>query len=298
MKMTYIARIQGRMKGHKTIYTTHATSRIIDGSYNSIYKGRSMNFEDLREYVQGDEIRDIDWKASARSQRMLVRQYIAEKKHNIMLVPDTNRRMLANANDTQEKYDVALMTAGTLAYMVSGNGDYVSATYASSEGIKHFPFKTGLMNVERILASYHSEVTMDNHSDIGDALSFIAKNFHRRMIILIVTDMEGVMELEENVVRQLLVLHDILLVNVADVGSSGRGVYNLSEDSYIPEFFTRDRRLARLEREKRAELEKKCGDKLKRLGVSCVVVDTEDNIEQKISNLLGRHRIEKQAKRL
>ena len=56
MKMTYISRIQGNMKGYKTIYTTKATSRIIDGSYNSIYKGRSMNFDELRDYVVGDEI--------------------------------------------------------------------------------------------------------------------------------------------------------------------------------------------------------------------------------------------------
>ena len=108
-----------------------ATSRIIDGSYNSIYKGRSMNFDELREYVVGDDIKDMDWKASARSQKLLVRQYIAEKKHNIMLVMDAGKRMLGYANDVQEKSDVALMAAGTLAYMVCDNGDYVSATYVS-----------------------------------------------------------------------------------------------------------------------------------------------------------------------
>ena len=108
MKMTYISRIQGNMKGYKTIYTTKATSRIIDGSYNSIYKGRSMNFDELREYVVGDDIKDMDWKASARSQKLLVRQYIAEKKHNIMLVMDAGKRMLGYANDVQEKSDVHL----------------------------------------------------------------------------------------------------------------------------------------------------------------------------------------------
>lgn len=140
-----------------------ATSRIIDGSYNSIYKGRSMNFDELREYVVGDDIKDVDWKASARSQKVLIRQYIAEKKHNIMLVMDTNRRMLANANETQEKKDIALMAAGTLACMVSANGDYVSATYSDASSIQHFPFKTGLINVENIMAAYDGihQWTMD-----------------------------------------------------------------------------------------------------------------------------------------
>ncbi len=51
-----------------------------------------MNFEDLREYVVGDNIKDIDWKASARSRNLLVRRYIAEKKHNVMLVFDTGKK--------------------------------------------------------------------------------------------------------------------------------------------------------------------------------------------------------------
>lgn len=296
--MTYIARIQKSMNGHKTIYTTHATSRVIDGSYNSIYKGRSLNFEDLREYVPGDEIRDIDWKASSRSQKLLVRQYIAEKKHNIMLVMDTNRKMLGNADETAEKYEAALMAAGTLAYMVCGNGDYVSATFESAEGMRHFPFKTGLLNVENILASYHSSVTMNNHTDVGDALEFIAKNFHRRMIILIVTDMEGVLGLSESTLRQLLVLHDVLLVGVADAKSYGRGVYDLSNDGYIPDFFTRDKRLEKLETAKRQELRDKCSDRLKQLGISGIIVDSDKDMESNIAGLLEKHRLERQAKRV
>lgn len=83
MRMNYIAKIQSNLKGNRVIQTKKATSRLLDGSYYSIYKGRSMNFDELREYVAGDEVKDIDWKASSRSQKLLVRQYIAEK--NIIL---------------------------------------------------------------------------------------------------------------------------------------------------------------------------------------------------------------------
>ena len=80
MRMKYITQIQANLKRYKTISTNRATSRILDGSYHSVYKGKSMNFDELREYVVGDDRKDIDWKASARSQKMLVKQYIAEKK--------------------------------------------------------------------------------------------------------------------------------------------------------------------------------------------------------------------------
>ena len=86
MNLDYVSKIKFGLKRYKTIATDKATSRVLDGSYNSIYKGRSMNFDELREYVPGDDIKDIDWKATSRSQKVLIRQYIAEKRHNIMLV--------------------------------------------------------------------------------------------------------------------------------------------------------------------------------------------------------------------
>lgn len=296
MKMTYIPRIQGNMKGYKTIYTTRATSRIIDGSYNSIYKGRSMNFDELREYVTGDDIKDVDWKASSRSQKLLVRQYIAEKKHNVMLVMDAGRKMLANANETQEKREIALMAAGTLAYMVGSNGDFVSATYAAEDGVKHFPFKTGLMNVERILAAYHSDVTVDCRSGISQSLEFITRNFRRRMIMLIVTDAEGILEIDESLIRQLKVVHDILLVKVSDADTTGKGVYDMGEDMYIPDFFSKDKKLARIEAQRRVQLERQCSDKLKKLGVSYVCVSQLENMEESIVELLGRHKNESSSR--
>ena len=68
MEMKYIKKI----KANLSIYTRKLTSNILEGSYNSIYKGKSMNFEDLREYVIGDNIKDIDWKASASANKILI----------------------------------------------------------------------------------------------------------------------------------------------------------------------------------------------------------------------------------
>lgn len=290
MKMTYIPRIKGNMRGYKTIHTSKTTSRIIDGSYNSIYKGRSMNFDELREYVPGDDIKDVDWKASARSQKMLVREYIAEKKHNIMLVMDTSKRMRANANDIQEKYDVAILAAGTLAYMVSENGDYVSATYMAENGVRHYPFKTGLMNVENILAGYHRAVMEGDRTSIVQALKFVAKSFRRRMIIVIVTDSNGVMELPDTVVRQLKVLHDVILINIDDAGVMGRSVFDIDDGVYIPDFFTADGKLEKIEEDYRKKLRSRCDNKLKKMGVSYSVMGTSDGMDEQIVALLEKHR--------
>ncbi len=293
MRMNYISKIQSNLKGNRVIQTKRVTSRILDGSYRSVYKGRSMNFDELREYVAGDEIKDIDWKASARSQKLLVRQYIAEKKHNIMLVPDTSIRMFADTKEGQEKREVALMSAGTLAYMVNRNGDYISATYAGEKLISHFPFKTGLFNIENILANYHRDATFSNESDINRPLDYIIRNFRRKMIIVIITDLEGVRLMSESTLKKLLIMHDVLLINISDAEKSGKNVYNVVDGSYMSDYFTRDKKLLNIEKEKTAAVESQCREKLKRLGISSVTVDSAREIDEKIIELFGKHKGER-----
>ncbi|MDD6400675.1 MAG: DUF58 domain-containing protein [Lachnospiraceae bacterium] len=290
MKMNYVSRIQSNLKKYKTINTNKITTRILDGSYNSVYKGRSMNFDELREYVPGDEIKDMDWKASARGNKLLVRQYIAEKKHNIMLVIDSNCRMLANANDTQDKAEVALLSAGTLAYLVNRNGDYVSATFATKTSVNHIPFRSGLMNIENILSSYHKAVTLDNDSDLNKPLEFILHNYNRRMIILIVTDITGIDKIKEDNLKRLLVRHDVLLVDVSDADLSGKNVYDVEMGSYLPDFFTRDKKFVALEEEKKQSFEQRCIDKLKRYGIASSVISNTKDIDAKIIELLEKHK--------
>ncbi|MGN0437766.1 MAG: DUF58 domain-containing protein [Lachnospiraceae bacterium] len=281
------------MKRHRVIQTNRKTSQILDGSYNSVYKGRSNNFGELREYADGDDVKDIDWKASARSRKMLVRQYIAEKKHNVMLVMDTNKRMLADTAAGEEKRDVVLMSGGTLACMVEQNGDYVSATYASNRSIHHFPFKTGLGNIENILGDFGKSVTMDNHSVIGFPLDYILHHFKRRMIILIVTDTDGVLGIPDILLKRLLVLHDLLVVRVSDADLSGDNIYDIELGDYLPDYFTKDKKLIQLEEKTKLQKEQAVTVKLKHFGIASVMVDSVDQIETKLVELLSNHKGEK-----
>lgn len=291
MNLSYVSRIKSSLKRYKTITTNKATSRVLDGSYKSVYKGRSMNFDELREYVPGDDIKDIDWKATSRSQKVLVRQYVAEKKHNVMLVMDTNKRMLANTAAGEEKRDVALLSGGTLAYLVSGNGDYVSATFADSVHMQHFPFKMGLMNIENIMARYDRAVTMDNDSSLEKSLNYIVRNIRRRMIIVIITDMEGICNLPDSLLRQLVLTHDVLLLNVSDADVFGKQVYSVNNENYLPPFITESKKLRKLQQEKKKQVEEECDNKLKRNGIAMTTIDSVDHIDNRIITLLEKHKL-------
>ena len=290
MNLDYVSKIKFGLKRYKTIATDKATSRVLDGSYNSIYKGRSMNFDELREYVPGDDIKDIDWKATSRSQKVLIRQYIAEKRHNIMLVMDANRRMLAETKTGEQKGEVALMSGGTLAYMVTDNGDYVSGLYYHDEKMERSPFKTGFLNLEFLLEGYAKCLTPTNKSDLNGILKYIMHNIKRRMIVVMVTDTEGILNLQDNLLGQITMVHDVLLINVSDADIFGKKVYNVDDAGYIPPFISQSKAIQREQKKIQLEMEKQATAKLNRYGIPWVEVDTQNRVDGKIAELLEKNK--------
>ena len=290
MNLDYVSKIKFGLKRYKTIATDKATSRVLDGSYNSIYKGRSMNFDELREYVPGDDIKDIDWKATSRSQKVLIRQYIAEKRHNIMMVMDANRRMLAETKAGEEKGEVALMAGGTLAYMVTDNGDYVSGLYYHDEKMERSPFKTGFLNLEFLLEGYAKCLTPTNKSDLNGILRYIMHNIKRRMVVVMVTDTEGILSLQDNLLGQITMVHDVLLINVSDADIFGKKVYNVDDAGYIPPFISQSKAIQREQKKIQQDMEKQATIKLNRYGIPWVEVDTQNRVDGKIAELLEKNK--------
>ena len=290
MNLDYVSKIKFGLKRYKTIATDKATSRVLDGSYNSIYKGRSMNFDELREYVPGDDIKNIDWKATSRSQKVLIRQYIAEKRHNIMLVMDANRRMLAETKSGEQKGEVALMAGGTLAYMVTDNGDYVSGLYYRDEKMERSPFKTGFLNLEFLLEGYAKCLTPTNKSDLNGILKYIMHNIKRRMIVVMVTDTEGVLNLQDNLLGQITMVHDVLLINVSDADIFGKKVYNVDDNGYIPPFLSQSKAIQKQQKKLQEDRMKLAIAKLNRYGIPWVEVDTANRVDGKIAELLEKNK--------
>lgn len=293
MRMNYVSKIQANLNRYEVIKTNKATSNVLDGSYASVFKGKSLNFDELREYVTGDDVKDIDWKASSRSGKILVRQFVAEKKHNIMFVFDTNRRMLANSRNHDEKRELAIMAAGTLALFVNRNNDYISATYATSDSFAHFPFKTGLANIELMLEDYHRAVTMENYSDLNRALEYIIKNYRRRMVVIIVSDLEGLRGISDINLKRIRVMNDVLMINVRDADLGGDRQYDLGENAYLGDFFSKDKKLRRIAVEEKERLDRECDAKLTRHGIVCANIDSIPGIEKEILSMLNKHKLEK-----
>ncbi len=286
MKMKYIAKI----KGNLWIYTKRKTSNILEGAYNSIYKGKSMNFEDLREYVIGDNVKDIDWKASARSNKILIKQYIAEKKHNVLFILDTGKKMLADTRELDSKKEVALLTTGTIAYIVDKHGDSISAIYRGKNNIKYFPFKTGLYNIETILSSYEKEI--GTQSNLEQIINYVLRFIKRRMIIFIVTDIDGMSNITEKTLRKLSLLHDVMFINISDALMTGYNAFDVDQDSYIPDYILEDEKLKEIELQIKTKVYNETKERFKKYKIITTTVNHQKDIVKSVLKLLERRKNE------
>lgn len=284
MNMKYITKI----KANLSIYTKKKTSNILEGSYNSIYKGKSMNFEDLREYVIGDNVKDIDWKASARSNKILIKQYIAEKKHNVLFILDTGKKMLADTKDLESKKEVALMATGTIAYLVDKHEDSVSAIYRAKENIRLFPFKNGLYNIEKILNSYEKEI--DSNNNLEELVEYVLKFIKRRMIVFVVTDIDGMSNISEETLRKLSLLHDVMFINISDALMTGYNAFDIDQNSYIPDYILEDEHLKEIELEIKTKIYEETKEKFKKYKIVTTTINRQKDIVNDVFKLLERRK--------
>ena len=286
MKIDYIKKI----KANISIYASKKTSNILDGEYKSIYKGRSLDFDDLREYVIGDDIKYIDWKSSARSGKTLIRRYIAEKKHNILFVLDTGKKMLGDTKKIEPKKELAIMTMGTLAYLVNHHGDMIGSMYNTYKGLQYYPLKTGIQNIQKMIYHYESDIDKDTGRNLNDILIHISQYMKRKMIIFIITDIVGIENIQEDVLKKLTIQNDVMVINISDADITGNKGYDMDNESYIPEIILKDMKLHNIEEKIKNQLYEAAFKKFKKYKISMVTIDEEKEIVNKIIELLERHK--------
>ncbi|MBQ7765218.1 MAG: DUF58 domain-containing protein [Lachnospiraceae bacterium] len=284
--INHITKIQAKV----SVYAKKKTSNIFDGSYKSIYTGNGMDFENLREYIPGDNIRDIDWKASARNKNLLIKEYIAEKKHNVMLVFDTGKNFMADTQAGELKKNVALNAGGTLAYLAAQNRDNVGAIYNRNGMIQFFPLRMGVNHLEHILTSYEKEDFAGYDSDINKTLDYIIKNIPKKMIIFVITDAGGIHNISDNTIKKLCVQHDLLFVSIGDATLTGHPSFDVRRSRYVSEYITGNKKLMDLEKKTREKIAYENSRKLLRNQIVTTEIHSENDIIDKSLELLERHK--------
>lgn len=187
------------------------------GIRRSRLKGVGTDFESLREYVSGDDYRKIEWKATARSRKLVVREFEAERNQPVILVIDYGRLMMADV-DTTEKIDHVLDSALLLCNAAAAANDQVGLLVYADRVERWVPPKRGKSQVGFIVEALHALRAEPIEADAKGAFSYLAARWKRRGLVVVFTEIETEESAREliTVLGPLSKRHICLVVTVAD----------------------------------------------------------------------------------
>ncbi|OAN32528.1 DUF58 domain-containing protein [Mycolicibacterium iranicum] len=197
------------------------TRGMLDGGRHALLHTRTMEFDELRPYVPGDDVRDIDWKASARSANVLTKRFVSEKHHKVLLVADAGRNMVAVAQDGERKCEVALHILGTIGLITLGRSDEIGMVYGDARGSLRVRQSRGENHIETMLTSYHSHAGQHGPSDIVTQLTYVATHYRHSMLIVVVSDEPEPTDRLDDALGRLTARHDVMWAMVADMPAAG-----------------------------------------------------------------------------
>jgi uncharacterized protein (DUF58 family) len=169
------------------VRTNRLVNDTMGGAYLSGFKGRGMDFEDLREYMPGDDVRDIDWNVTHRLGRPFVKRFREERELTAVLAVDVSASSsFGSANRTKREF--AAEIAATLAMSAAKNGDKVALLLFTDEVELFVPPRKGRRHILRLVREMLMFQPKKRGTDISQALGFLNHVLHRRAIVFLLTD--------------------------------------------------------------------------------------------------------------
>ena len=261
-----------------------------------MFHGRSMDFDDLRPYVPGDEFKDIDWKATARYGSPLTKRYIASRKHTLILVVDTGRDMAAVGASGELKRDVAILAAGTIGYIAIRHGDLVALVAGTAEATEFVRPELTEAHLERILQRIHSSTSLGSpRSNLRNQLDYVARAFKRRMIVMVIADDRALGDDEQRALRRLAARHEMLWLSVGDADAmradwASSGMFDVASDRALPSYVREDPRLRAQFEASVVATAQRTEDLFESLSISSRRVTSSDDVVPGIFRLLEAHK--------
>ena len=273
---------------------------VLTGNYGSVFKGRSLDFDDLREYSYGDDVKDIDWKATARSRNVMIRRYIAVRKHNILIVADNGNSMATLAPSGETKAEVATFCAGVMSYVAQHHGDLVGMVYGNNERTTRYAMKEDTAYLENSLNHYVNSIRLDGpESNINSLLTYVAKGYRERLFIVVITDPDSAETIDSEVIRKLNARHEQMYIMIDDSPMTNqllhdKDVRDIEGKVRLPKYYRKNKKLAKAETEYRAAQKVKIKKALRHFHIASTFVDSSENAIPAIVRMLEE---QKHAKR-
>ncbi|NAS88616.1 DUF58 domain-containing protein [ANME-1 cluster archaeon AG-394-G21] len=195
------------------VKTKGLVENLLSGEYHSIFKGRGIEFSEVREYVPGDDVRTIDWNVTARFNAPFVKEFIEERDLTMIIVFD-----LSSSNEfgfQRSKKDMGYDIAASLMFAALRNNDNVGLCLFTDRVEKFIPPGKGKKHMLKLLRDLIYFVPKNKTTNIPVALTYLNNIIKRQSIIFIISDFLSTDF--ECPLKQLKNKHDVILVDISDV---------------------------------------------------------------------------------
>lgn len=184
------------------------------GDYNSIFKGTGLEFDEVRTYQYGDDVRTIDWNVSAKGQGVFVKTFKEEKEQNVFFILDVSGSQYIGKPD-QQKIDIGREICGVLAFSAVKENSSVGILCYSAEREKYIKPKKGIKHAFEIIANIYHIKPRQLKTNLNKAMSAALSILKRKSIVVLISDF-----VDENYDQKLKALakkHDLIVIHLSDI---------------------------------------------------------------------------------
>ena len=186
---------------------------LLAGGYSSVFRGQGMEFDEIRAYVPGDDVRSIDWNVTARYNEPFVKRFKEEREMTVMMVVDLSRSGVFGSGEKSKRRALAELGA-ILAMSATGGGDKVGLIIFTDQIELYVPAKKGRQHVLRLIRELLAFKPKGTKTDIAVALRFLSKVQRKRCVTFVLSDF-----LDDGYTHELALAgrrHDLICIHITD----------------------------------------------------------------------------------
>lgn len=272
--------------------TARLANDLFAGQYVSAFKGRGIEFAEVREYQPGDDIRTIDWNVSARFGRPFVKVFHEERELTVMLLLDISGSHIFGTK-RRFKRELLAEVAGMLAFLAIRTNDKVGAMLFCSGVEKYIPPKKGASHVWRLIKEVFTYEPQDLTTNIDAAFTYLNRLVKRHAIVFLISDCMDTGF--ERSLRLTARKHDLTIIRVSDPVEEELpdvGLMSLRdpETGQVALINTRSKKLRGLWLNYRKEQTAYLSDLVKKAGVDLVELSTDGPVVEPLTRLFDIRR--------
>jgi len=261
------------------IVANRTVNDLFAGQYKSVFRGRGMEFDEVREYQPGDDVRTIDWNVTARTGSPFIKRFCEERELTVLFLVDVSASG-AFGSAGRSKLELVVEVAALLMFSALKNNDKVGLLTFCDAVVDYFPPRKGKANVLHLIRELVSVEAVARQTDLAAALEFLSRVEKRRAVVFLISDFLAPQARKAMAVCNKR--HDLIAITVADPREHvlpDVGFISLmdAETGEIVELDTRHPQVRALFKTETAGRREALSEELKKVGVDELAIRTDED---------------------